>query len=333
MRPDIQARFTDAMLRELAARYGLRPEQLNELDGFESFIYQFDKDGAGYILRIGHGERRGEVYVRGEVDWLNYLAAGGAAVAGASNSLRGELVETVDDGQGAQFIATAFHQAPGIPPWEFGWSPELYITYGKALGRMHALTTTYRVSDPLAFRPSWDHPTILDVESNLSQGDPRALEKFQALEARCHSLPQTPDAYGLIHFDAHAANFLVDSVDRITLFDFDDCNYNWFAYDIAIVLFYMVMWEKDKPAFTRAFLEKFFTGYRQEYRLDPAWLETIPMFLKMREIDLYGVIHRDFELENLDNPWVRGFMDGRQERIHADQPFVEMDFTELAGLL
>jgi Ser/Thr protein kinase RdoA (MazF antagonist) len=239
----------------------------------------------------------------------------------------------VDDGHGAQFVATAFHKAPGVPPWDFGWSPELYVTYGKALGRMHALTTAYTPTDAQGFRPAWDHPTILDVEANLTRHDPIALEKFQALEERCRRLPQTRDVFGLIHFDAHAANFLVDTVDRITFFDFDDCNYNWLAYDLAIVIFYMVMWEQDKPAFTRYFLDHFLSGYRQEFRLDPSWLETIPMFLKMREIDLYGVVYRDFDPQELANPWIRGFMDGRKERIHADLPYVEMDFSELAGWL
>ena len=333
MKPEIKARFSNAMLDDLAGRYGISANQLKMLDGFESFIYQYNLAGAGYILRVGHSERRGEAFVRGEVDWLNYLAAGGAAVAGAVNSTNGKLVETVPDGQGAYFVGTAFHQAAGVPAWEFGWSAELYKTYGGMLGRMHALTTHYTVHDPLAFRPTWDDPTILDVVGNLSDSDPVALEKFQVLEERCRGLPVEQDAYGLVHFDAHAGNFLVEASDRITLFDFDDCNYNWFAYDIAIVLFYMVMWEQEKQTFTRMFLEKFFEGYRQEYRLNPSWLETIPMFLKMREIDLYGVIHRSFDVENLDDPWVKRYMEGRKECIHADTPYVDFDFTRLAGWL
>jgi len=338
MRSDIQSRFTDRMLAELAGRYGQRPQDLTPLDGFESFIYRFEADGEGAILRVGHSERRDETYVRGEVDWLNFLAAGGASVAGARHSQRGELVETIDDGleargHGARFIAAAFDLAPGVSPGEFGWSPALYRTYGRMLGRLHALTQDYHPSDPNAFRPAWDHPSILDVEGNLRDRDPVALEKFQTLEATCRALPKPADGYGLVHFDAHGGNFLVQNEHTLTLFDFDDCNYNWFAYDLAIVLFYMVMWESDKLAFTRQFLKHFLEGYRQEFRLDPAWLETIPMFMKMREIDLYAVIARDFDLDNLDDPWVAGFMDGRVARIHADLPVVDLDFSEFAQIL
>lgn len=333
MKPEIKSRINPIILGELANRYGISISQPSELDGFESFIYQYSLDGAGYILRVGHSERRGEAFVRGEVDWLNYLAGGGAAVAGAIHSGCGNLVETIPDGQGAFFVGTAFQQAPGVSPDKFGWSLELYITYGRLLGRMHALTTKYKVKDPLAFRPAWDDPSILDVAENLSKADPLALEKFQVLEKRCRSLSTGPEPYGLVHFDVHGGNFLVEAIDRITLFDFDDCNYNWFAYDLAIVLFYMVMWKEDKPAFTRMFLEKFLEGYRQEYRLDPSWLKTIPMFLKMREIDLYGVIHRSFDVNNLEDPWVRGYMEGRRESIHADKPYVDFDFSQLEGWL
>lgn len=333
MKSEIKQRFTPVMLAELAGRYGVTLEQLETLDGFESFIYQFERDGGGYILRVGHSGRRGEPYVRGEVDWLNYLAAGGAGVAGAIHSRRGNLVETTPDGSGEYFIATAFHRALGVPAWEFGWSPDLFVTYGKALGRMHTLTTGYRLGDPLGYRPSWNHPAIMDVAANLAGADPLALEKFDACVEICRSLSQSVDSFGLVHFDAHAGNFLVNPAGGLTFFDFDDCNYNWFAYDIAIVLFYMLTGREEKTDFALDFMQHFLTGYRQEYALDPGWLETIPLFLKMREIDLYGVIVRDFDLDNLEDPWVARFMKGRKERIHQDWPYVDMDFSEMARWL
>ena len=96
--------------------------------------------------------------------------------------------------------------------------------------------------------------------------------------------------------------------------------------DIAIALFYRVMWAQDMAEATRAFLEPFMRGYLQEHDLDPAWLATIPLFLKMREIDLYGVIHGHFDLAHEDDPWIVAYMRGRRERIHADAPYVALDF-------
>ncbi len=57
----------------------------------------------------------------------------------------------------------------------------------------------------------------------------------------------------MIHQDAHTGNLFVDDDYTMTLFDFDDCVYGHFIYDIAMVLFYIAGWGgEDIPGFTRA---------------------------------------------------------------------------------
>ena len=144
----IKERFNDSILQEVMQCYGIASDQIHLLDGFESFIYEFERGGGSYILRIAHSLRRSEDLIKGEVDWINYLAAGGASVARAILSDQGRLVEAVDDGKGGSFLVTAFTKAPGRPPWEVGWSPELYMAYGQLLGRMHALSKGYKLANP-----------------------------------------------------------------------------------------------------------------------------------------------------------------------------------------
>jgi len=50
----IIARYNDTILHEAMRRYGIAPEKIKLLDSFESFIYEFEREGASYILRIGH---------------------------------------------------------------------------------------------------------------------------------------------------------------------------------------------------------------------------------------------------------------------------------------
>jgi len=332
MEKAIKERYNDAILETAMRRYGIAPGQVCPLDGFESFIYTFERDQGAYILRIGHSRRRSVSLIRGEVDWINYLAAEGASVARAILSERGELVEVLDDGQGAHFLATAFVEAPGRPPWEVGWTPELFETYGRLLGRMHALSQGYTPSDPACQRPHWNDDIMLDVEGNVPAAQTQVLARFEALMAYLEALPRNRASYGLIHFDAHGGNMLVDERGRITLFDFDDCNYSWYVNDIAIVLFYIVMGHEDEAAFTREFMSHFLRGYRRENVLDPAWLGEIPYFLKLREIDLYAVIHRSFDLDDLD-PWCARYMQGRRARIEAGVPYIDFDFASLAEYL
>jgi Ser/Thr protein kinase RdoA (MazF antagonist) len=329
MEPSIKARYTDSALEEAMRRYGISGEHIRELDGFENFIYEYAQASGEFILRVGHSGRRREALVLGEVEWINYLADRGAGVARAVRSKRGNLVEALDDGEGEHFLATAFVKAEGVLPREAGWSPDLFETYGHTLGRMHALTKLYKPSNPAWKRPEWDDPEIQDIEQNLPAGETGVLECYHTLIEHLKTLPRDRDSYGLIHFDAHGYNFLVDRDGHITLFDFDDCSYGWFIYDIAIVLFYMLPGREDAAVFIEDFMSHFFKGYREENSLDPAWLAEIPQFLKMREIDLYAVIHRSYDVDNLKDLWCARFMDGRKARIEQGIPVVDFDFTDL----
>ncbi|MCB0187321.1 MAG: hypothetical protein KDE31_23800, partial [Caldilineaceae bacterium] len=58
MEPRIRNRFTQAIRAEAATRYGVAVDALHELDGAESFIFEFVRSGQPLILRIGHNLRR-----------------------------------------------------------------------------------------------------------------------------------------------------------------------------------------------------------------------------------------------------------------------------------
>jgi Ser/Thr protein kinase RdoA (MazF antagonist) len=93
----------------------------------------------------------------------------------------------------------------------------------------------------------------------------------------------------------------------------------------------------------------FLKGYRSAYALDPAWLKEIPTFLKLRELELYAVVHRDFEIEHIEHwslegfkqipgfdstngndMWIANFMRNRKQNIEQDLPFIDFDFASLA---
>ena len=239
----------------------------------------------------------------------------------------------MDDGYSGKFLAPVFEHAPGIPAWEFGWDDALYRAMGITMGRMHRLTKAYRPTDPLAQRPQWDDPIILMDPNWLPEDDHLAREKYAEIVTWCRTLPQTGQDYGLIHFDMHAGNFFVDGTGSPQLFDFDDCHYNWFANDIAIVLFYMALNVEDQANFALNFMRQFIIGYSLENRFEPEWLDQLPAFMKMREIDLYGVIHRSFDVETMEDEWNLRYLASRKARIEQDVPFIDVDFSRLADSL
>jgi len=333
MEKRIRDRYTDEIKQEAMKRYCIAEGDIELLDGFESYIFKYRRDEEDYILRIGHSIRRSPSLIRGEIDWINYLARGGASVAKAVASLEGQFVEELDDLHGGQFLATAFVRAEGKPPWEQPNSetPDFYEHYGRVIGRMHKLTQTYQPPDPTWRRLEWDDPINWEISEWLPKGDGIVLERYSSLKAHFDTLPRDDtSAYGLIHQDAHRGNMFLDDSGKITLFDFDDCVYSWFIYDIAMVLFYAANGQEDMSGYTENFMKHFLRGYREENRLDARWLKETPHFLKLREIDLYALIHRSFDVENLDNAWCARFMNGRREKIVNETPFIEFEWDSLA---
>ncbi len=328
MEQAIRDRFHDKILRQAWQCYGIHALETEPLNGFESFMYQFRQGDSEFILRIAHSLRRSVDLIQAEVDWINYLYRGGMRVAKAVPSVNDKLVEVFADGHGGKFLATAFEKAPGSPPGQVDdWPGKFIVNYGRLIGRMHALSKHYHPTEVSWRRPHWDDPINLQVLSWLPDDQPLVAKRAEAIVGYLQKLPKAPESYGLIHQDAHAGNFHVDEASNLTLFDFDDAVYSWFVYDIAMVIFYAVTNHPDPPKVAARLWPHFWRGYCLENQLDKDWLAQIPAFLKLREIDLYAVIHRSFDVEALADGWVAQFMAGRRRRIESEVPYLVFDFT------
>lgn len=330
MEDRIKKRFNKSILEKALDCYLILPEQAQPLDGFESFIFEFERDEGPGILRISHSIRRSMELIRGELDWVNYLFNGGASVACPIPSKSGEWVEIIDDGAGGSFLAAAFERAEGESHRGKGWPPELLLNYGRLIGQLHRMSRDYKPQQVSWKRPQWDDPVMLEIDQYLPEEDQQVMRIYVELRDYLRDLPRDIASYGLIHQDAHQGNFFVTESGKITLFDFDDCVYSWFVNDIALVLFYAAMGQEDQAAFITEFLTGFLPGYFREHQLDPIWFKEIPNFLKLREIDLYAVIHRSFDVENLDDPWCIRYMDGRKKRIEGNIPYLDFDFDQFS---
>ncbi len=326
MEKKIRDSYNDSILQEAMCRYGIAPGDITLLDGFESFIYTFHQGTDSRILRLSHSLHRDAVAIRGEVDWLAYLAEHGVPVAYAVPSLSGEMVEVLADGD-AYFCATAFIYAPGQPPQREDWENGLLRQVGQMLAKMNTLAQGYSPRDPRAKRPH----LIADItgfERFLPPEEAPVAEKFRQVVSGLAQLPTRVQDYGLVHQDFHGGNFhLKDG--QITLFDFDDALYGWFAYDVAMALMYVLPLNAvtdEDLAFARSAWGELIEGYSSVRRLSAFWRSKIPMFMKLREIDLYIAIHRSMDLSNLD-PWCASYMENRREKILNDVPFVDIQFT------
>lgn len=84
MNSRIIQRYSDGILQEAIQRYGIPKDGIKAIDTFESFIYEYEKEGKGYILRIGHSMRKNKALIQGEVDWIKRFFSTWGRVCGPS---------------------------------------------------------------------------------------------------------------------------------------------------------------------------------------------------------------------------------------------------------
>jgi Ser/Thr protein kinase RdoA (MazF antagonist) len=328
--------MNEKILERAAAGYGISPERLTPLPGGHfSHVYEFSKGDQDCILRITPpGEEIDGLAMRAILDWVDFLSAHGAPVAGPILSKDGRLIETIEQ-DGETYLAVSFEKAKGVLaeelPFEV-WDETLVQKLGAAAGVMHALANPYIPASEALKRPAWDqagncyHPgeTLDPSQAGVQEVRSKIVETVRLL-------PREVGSFGMIHADFHGGNFYVDVESRtITVFDFDDCCYGWYAMDIAMSLFdILVLYDgQDPQRFGDWFLENYLRGYSGENRLSPIWIERLPLFLKLLETGVYTQVHR-FYAETGGDFWVGKFMAGRKERIEREIPYVDLDFSGL----
>nr|WP_301953185.1 phosphotransferase [Paenibacillus tritici] len=255
-------------------------------------VYRFVKNNQPHILRMS---AKPEVYVeqiQAELDWVCYLARHGVPTSLPIHASDGQLTAVYGQKEHC-YIATAFHMAPGCffdknnPQL---WGHSIFRRWGEIMGRIHLLTKTYSTASA-ARRSDWARRDI--ANSNLHQGRYRMLvDKLKSLEDTISTLPKDTESYGLIHNDFHPYNFHIDK-GEITVFDFDDSIYGWFALDIAIAAVHAVWWgspgddRQSKHNFAARFLNEFLAGYSINNDLADCWIQQIPLFMDYRNICSY----------------------------------------------
>jgi amicoumacin kinase len=330
MKPDIKARFNNSALRTLAGRYKIVNDSLCALSGFMNILYHCQIGNTQYVLRISHSSRRNEHSIGAECNWITYLHENNLSVAYPVRSVNNKFVESLSDDKGEYYLATLFAKAPGKHPTRSDFNISFFENYGRLLGKMHSLTKKHTPLNQMCKRPLWDDCIMLDVARNIPQSEEKVFERFTHLYNYLKVLPTDNNSFGLIHQDPHTGNLFIDNKGRITLFDFDDCAYSWFIEDISMVLFYAALMESDNPEpFITELLKYFFNGYSQENEINTKWFNEVQFFLKLREMDIYSLIHKNYDGKIASSQWAMNFMRDRRVRIEQNVPFIDLDFETI----
>ena len=282
---------------------------MNEVPGHEggrNEIYICTLGGEKkYVLRISAtGDRKEEEYLA-ETEFVHYLAENGASVADVVPSKNGRLVERfsaegddADEGvEGINVYVSLFEYAKGMLLSDNGYRyregaplTEYFYNTGKALGAIHRMakdfTPKHRRPDYFGkFNMDYIGLLIPDEFAELKEAIAERLEQFT-------ELPQTADNYGLVHFDFCDGNYHVDmSNGNVTVFDFDNCCYCWYMFDLAHLWTHGVGWFQHESDVNkrRQGMDWYFSfildGYRSETTVSEEELSKLTLYIDMTIIE------------------------------------------------
>ncbi|WNB90831.1 phosphotransferase [Bacillus sp. NEB1478] len=319
-------------LRQAAVLYGTEVEELQPItEGFQNEIYQFSKNSTEWIVRITAGKHKSEHSIKSELEYIQFLKRCDISVSEPVPSMKGNLIEELRC-NGESYYCSVFVKAEGGPirvqdPAQ--WNASLFKNWGELLGRLHQVGKQYEIelTDVQVKRPRWseEHPYNHEFFLNLKPG--AVKEKYESVVSALHTFPMDANHFGLIHNDFHQGNIFVKD-GTITLFDFDDCSYFWFAYDVAAA-FYHAYWQHTSfngpdPTFDQTFLVPFLKGYAKGNILSEELIDQIPFFLKLRELFLYQLFHKVWNINHLED-WQAYTINNLKKNIEANTVYASLD--------
>ncbi len=293
---------------------GSKPRLLNHSEN-HTFLFEAP-NGKSYTLRVHRPDYQNGANIESELAWVTALRRDTdlpipVAIPGAD----GKLLQQLTPGDGLTHHAVLFDFLPGTEPRPDSNLVDLFGVLGDYAARLHIHAINWQ--RPSGFqRQAWNASTILDADGLW--GDwriaPGVTDQIRGILDRSSSMlaqrlgdyGTDPLRYGLIHADMRLGNLLVAG-DVVSLIDFDDCGFCWFAYDFAAAIsFYET--RDVVPALKAAWLE----SYQARRPLAAEDVAEIDSMILLRRMALLAWIGSHAET-NLAQTHMPGFAEGTAE--------------------
>ena len=318
----------DSRISRILSAYDNDGSQPVKLAEGENAIYEYYRDGAAHLLRVTPAQRRTRGQVVAEARFIRYLNEHQGPAIALDLSRNGELVITDGPGDDALHVYS-YRKVLGAFPGGEAWGRDLFLKMGRETGRLHSLSGRY-VPEGEARLQWFEDDDLARVCGCPDQGGKIAQRCIDLIDG-LRALEATAGNYGLIHGDIHAGNMRIEE-GRLVLFDFDDCQYDFFLKDVANALFF-AYWYPDMidgamgqrhedTAFAAAFLDAFLEGYREQHDVDAAVYAHLQEMLMLQRCLLWGILNGEKDdlgpWEGLHAKWTAEILD--------EAPFVDLDF-------
>ena len=258
-----------------------------------NYNFHVSIDGCSSFCRIYEKDKWDKSQIEAEHDYLIFAKSAGLTVQVPKELPGGCTIFELPD---SALFAALFDWCPGHHRPSSKWDEKFVYSWGQSLGDLHSVSKLYSSGHIDNNRPThmdipW-HRELRNLlsESNLSQElRETLLTEIGRVESYLSGLEQTSDVYGLVHYDFHPGNILVDG-DDFWIIDLDDICHHWYVWDFAMPRHRLA--GKALSRNNEHLQNIFLSGYKSRTELQPAWESRLRLFERFRHVYMLGWLAR-----------------------------------------
>ncbi|MDF9468860.1 phosphotransferase [Bacillus sp. FSL K6-0273] len=239
--------------------------------------------------------------------YTNFLYQNGLGVPPIIPSLQGNFVEkfTLDK----EIFAVLYKAAPGIHLPRSEWNSNIFKKLGKQIGKLHRISKSFEKIKPVKHINDWYENEEYNFLKYIPKEENTIREIASDVLTSIKELPKSPSNYGLIHGDLWLENILVENNSNLTMIDFQDCEKHFYIFDLAVPIYsaieYSFAGNGNIVDYEYSITKALFEGYQEENELPKEMKDKFPLFIKLKEIFEYSLMHMYWDKEELTEEQVR----------------------------
>ncbi len=232
----------------------------------------------------------------------------GLGVSPTISSLNGKVVEKITLGN-KEVLTVLYKSAPGIHLPRDQWNANVLKELGRQIGRLHRFSKKFEEMHPTKYINDWHDNEEYAFLKYIPKEETAIRDIAQDVLSTIKKLPKNQSNYGLLHGDLWLENILVDSDSKLTMVDFQDCEKNFYIFDLAVPIYsaieYSFVGGGNIVEYGRDITKAIIDGYQEENNLPQEMLEQLPLFIKLKEVFEYSLMHMYWNKEKLTEEQIR----------------------------
>ncbi|AVQ98699.1 protein kinase [Oceanobacillus iheyensis] len=285
---------------------GTYQENFKNIKSVTNEMFRCTTDDGDYFARVTNYKSYEEQLE--EINYTNFLSKEGLGVSPGILSSNNKFVEKVSL-QNKEVLVALYKAAPGIHLPRKQWNATVLKELGRQIGKLHRLSKQFEEIYSPKYIKDWHENEEYAFLKYIPKDEYTIRAIAEEVLTTIKELPKNDSNFGLLHGDLWLENILVDDGLKLTMIDFQDCEKHFYLYDLAVPIYSALEYSfvgggnivDYEENITKAILD----GYHEENELAQGMLEHLPLFIKLKEVFEYSLMHMYWDIENLTEDQIR----------------------------